>query len=52
MRKKVTVIVLIFLWVVSRNMKAYSSGDADLQNFTAEKVVYSDEADWYKNGKA
>lgn len=56
MKRKIAGFGIILLWVLSRAVKSYSAGDADLQELSAvaEKyadAVCTDEADWYADGE-
>ena len=51
MKRKIIGIAIILLWILSRSVKSYSAGDADLQELAAPSVVYNNAADWYSDGE-
>lgn len=56
MKRKLIGYGIIFLWILSRAVKSYSAGDADLLELSMEAdrnadAIYSDEASWYLNGE-
>ena len=51
MKRKIVGIAIILLWILSRSVKSYSAGDADLQELAAPSVVYNNAADWYSDGE-
>lgn len=51
MKKKIIAFTVILLWIVSRDVKAYNAGDADLQEVVTQNIVSVNEEDWYTNGE-